>query len=130
MNKLNLKESLYELLDNEIDSENANINIEWLADYLIEHNVMMLPYKVGDMIYYVKEENNDYAVKLGKITQIIIGDNKIDGLVVQDRNANLCVIDYVSCYNTESEANHARKAILKYKSNCVDEILKEVQNDE
>lgn len=53
MSKLNLKQSLYELIDNEIDSENTNINIEWLTDYLIGHNVIVLSYKVGDIVYSI-----------------------------------------------------------------------------
>lgn len=42
MSKLNVKETLYNLIDNEIDSEKANINIEWLVDYLIENGVTII----------------------------------------------------------------------------------------
>lgn len=38
---------LIELIKNEIDLENANINIDWLVDYLVDSGVVVLPCKVG-----------------------------------------------------------------------------------
>lgn len=45
------RERLIELIEREIDVKNAGINVEWLADYLLENGVIVSPCKVGDTVY-------------------------------------------------------------------------------
>lgn len=49
-----MKEKLNELLDTMIDEyEGKNLSTEKIADYLIQNGVVLLPCKVGDVVYRI-----------------------------------------------------------------------------
>lgn len=60
---------------------------DYLADYLIEHGVIVLPCKVGDTVYYVTGIGHN-LVKPAKVKEIIIDENGIKDLYVQGDGHN------------------------------------------
>ena len=73
-----------EFTDENITEENA---VEILADYLIEHGVIVLPCKVWDTVYYVTGIGHN-LVKPAKVEEIIIDENGIKDLYVQGDGHN------------------------------------------
>lgn len=55
---------------------------DYLADYLIEHGVIVMPCKVGDTVYYITGIGHN-LVKPAKVKEIIIDENGIKDLYVQ-----------------------------------------------
>ena len=60
---------------------------DYLADYLIEHGVIVLPCKVGTTVYYVTGIGHN-LVKPAKVKEIIIDENGIKDLYVQGNGHN------------------------------------------
>ena len=65
----------------------GNIGLGQIADYLIEHGVIVLPCKVGDTVYYVTGIGHN-LVKPAKVEEIIIDENGIKDLYVQGDGHN------------------------------------------
>lgn len=63
------------------------LNCSKLADYLLEHGVIVLPCKVGDTVYYVTGIGHN-LVKPAKVEEIIIDENGIKDLYVQGDGHN------------------------------------------
>ena len=65
-----MKEKLNELLDTMIDEyEGKNLSTEKIADYLIQNGVVLLPCKVGDIVWLAFSCLDSEAVK-GKISML------------------------------------------------------------
>lgn len=72
-------------LDEAIDMSGGtqfNGTVEHLADYLLEHGVIVPPCKVGDTVYYITGIGHN-LVKPAKVKEIIIDENGIKDLYVQ-----------------------------------------------
>lgn len=77
----NQKEGLIDLLTDTLSHCNNPLQnvydeiVEELAEYLIENNVVVLPYDIGDTVYYITGINNK-LVKSAKIKEIFFdGDS-------------------------------------------------------
>lgn len=74
------RERLIELLDDRTRPwyyllGTAN-NIRLLADYLLENNVKPLPFKIDDIVYYVKETGEDHSLKIEPAFVIMLSQKK------------------------------------------------------
>ena len=77
-------------LDEAIDMSGGtqfNGTVEYLADYLIEHGIIVPPCKVGDTVYYITGIGHN-LVKPAKVKEIIIDENGIKDLYMQGDGHN------------------------------------------
>lgn len=82
---------------------------EVIADHLLKNGVIVPPCKVGDMVWYLKQNYNTKTtkVKSGKVVRIAITQNEIDLFV--DNNASKLAYGK-RAFLTEVEAKAALKA--------------------
>lgn len=70
-----MREKLISILNDWAKEENDGIRAESLADYLIEHNVIPMPFKKGDIVYWVY----GYEIEESTITDILFETEEILG---------------------------------------------------
>lgn len=70
-----MREKLINVLNDWAKKENDGIRTESLADYLIEHNVIPVPFKKGDVVYWVR----GYEIDESTITEILFETEEIYG---------------------------------------------------
>ena len=80
---------------------------DYLADYLLEHGVIVLPCNVGDTVWYITGMGHN-LIKPAKIKEIIIGKDGIKDLYVQGDGCNF-ENSFDIFYTTEEEAQRALK---------------------
>ena len=83
------RERLVELLDKaflECDDNYGRPCTEQVADYLMSNNVVVLPCKVGDTVYYINEYSDIYLCKdtiyEAKVARMVITKNNEIALVI------------------------------------------------
>lgn len=75
-----MKEKLNVLLDTMIDEyEGKNLSTEKIADYLIQNGVVVLPCKVGDVVYRIMTSHHTRikSIKETKVCRIAVDDDGI-----------------------------------------------------
>lgn len=80
---------------------------DYLADYLLDHGVIVLPCKVGDKVYYITGIRNN-IVKSAIVNEIILNCDGISDLFVSSDTADF-ENSFDIFYLTREEAEQALK---------------------
>ena len=88
-------------------SKSGALNCTKLADYLLEHGVIVLPCKVGDRVYYITGIRNN-IVKSAIVNEIILNCDGIGDLFVSSDTADF-ENSFDIFYLTHEEAERALK---------------------
>lgn len=103
-----MRERLIKILE-EADEYPAYQSYEGFADYLLNNGVVLLPCKVGDVVYFIGGIHNS-LVRSAIVEEIIINDSGVRDLLVTSDN---CVTfeDAIDIfYFTREEAERALKS--------------------
>lgn len=101
-----MRERLIELLDGK--SIDTQVDVEYVADYLLANGVVVLPCKVGDTVYYIGGIHHS-LVKSAIVEEIIMNSNGVSDLLVTSENNVVFENSIEIFYFTKEEAERALK---------------------
>lgn len=106
-----MRERLIELISQSsmYDLKSQPILIEQIADYLLKNNVVVLPYNVGDDVWYIEEliNSDEKYIEHGTIVQVYIADKSITFGVYA--SGVMYILAESKLYKTFEEAKKALK---------------------
>lgn len=103
------RERLIELIEREIDVKNTGINVEWLADYLLENGVIVPPCKVGDTVWVIEREYGE-AVDVSGV--IFLAKSK--GCIIATAHVNKYDIDETIYYHINETQDEYDTNLMVY----------------